>query len=164
MLRKSSYLKAGILCSIITITISVYGLGMAQAKVEDGTVLASGINVVDCDDIKQLDLPKTFHGVAILTNAEFRRLIMDQHFRYRDIDNDIVITSPVEMFFTDGSYELHGTRAISRGKYRIAGCAIEIESNRTLLGLGKTRLFFRLGTRLFVKSRAKSKPVYELLK
>ena len=115
-----------------------------------GEELRTGRPVVQRDHSSETTMSPAiadrFPGADILDEAEFAEAIVGRVFRYREVGSGIVVERPNEVFAEGGQYRVHWLRTISRGTYSIGRGTVMIECTgcqRTFLGLGRTRVFFR---------------------
>lgn len=112
------------------------------------------------------DLADRFPGATLLGEAEFASTIVGRLFRYRELDSEIVVERPKEVFVEGGQYRNHGLRTVSYGTYSIERGIVSIacaDCRYTFLGLGWERIFFRHEGRLLMATANRTGSVVELI-
>ena len=104
-----------------------------------------------------------YPGAKILSEDDFANAVVGRSFRYRDVDNDVVVVRPGEFFGEAGRYSF-GHRPIRGGTYSFECGLVSINTpDNSFLGLGKERVFFRDGGRLLTTGKAARASVFELI-
>lgn len=102
--------------------------------------------------IMNRDIAKRFPGAALLDEAEFTSTVVGRRFRYREVGSELVVNRPKEVFVGNGRYQIHWSRSISYGAYKVKHGVISIycpDCPYAFLDLGIERIFFRHEGKLF---------------
>jgi hypothetical protein len=112
------------------------------------------------------DIPDRFPGAALLGEAEFASGVVGRLFRYRELDSNIVVERPKEVFAAGGQYRIHWLRTISYGTYSIERGIVSIDCADcpySFLNLGRERILFRHEGRLLTARANGEGSVVELI-
>lgn len=104
-----------------------------------------------------------FPGAKVLTKQDFTSAVVGRSLRYRDISDGMVVVRPGEFFSEAGTYSF-GHRVIMGGTYDFDCGLVSIDtSDKSFLGLGKERVFFRYEGMLLTTGRDERASVFELI-